>query len=91
MRDAELLSQTLTAACQELRAEMETLQAEKAQEQYYANLSTSQAAGPSYDPSCNTASASGYGQAVNPTLWEDSAWVPEGWMPGDGSNQYYGP
>ncbi|ROW16050.1 hypothetical protein VPNG_02500 [Cytospora leucostoma] len=91
VQDAELLNQTLTTAYQDLRAEMETLQAEKAQEHYYANLS-SQAAGSSYDPSyaSSASGAAGYGQA-DPTLWEEDAWAPEGWMPGDDDNQYYGP
>lgn len=88
MQEAELFNQTLTAAYQELKAEMDTLHAEEAQEQYYAQYYSQ--AGQSYDPSF-AASASGtasYGGS-DPTLWDDSAWDPEGWQPGDNSH-YHG-
>lgn len=82
-----MLNQTLTAAYQELRAEMDSLQAEKAQEQYYASMAAaSTQAGPSsYDASA------GYGQQqADPSLWAyDSNWVPEEWDDGGNGGQQY--
>ena len=82
-----MLNQTLTTAYQELRAEMDSLQAEKAQEQYYASMAAAQQAGssPSYDASYGTAAsgAEGYGQQGDPNMWAyDSNWVPEEWDDG---------
>ncbi|KUI71363.1 AP-1-like transcription factor CAP1 [Cytospora mali] len=84
VQEAEHLNQTLSTAYQELKAEMDTLQAEKAQEEYYAQFYSQ--AGPSYDPAY-TASASGtagYAQS-DPTLWDDGSWAQEGWQPEDNS------
>lgn len=102
VQEAEMLNQTLTAAYQELRAEMDGLQAEKAQEQYYASMaaaSSSQAeASSSYDASYGAASSSGaaggYGggqQQADPNMWAyDSNWVPEEWDDGgNGGGQQY--
>lgn len=91
-----MLNQTLTAAYQDLRTEMDSLQAEKAQEQYYASMAAAQEAGPSsYDASYGGSAASGaesYGQQGDPSLWAyDSNWVPEEWDDGGnggGSQQY---
>lgn len=88
VQEAELLNQTLTTAYQELKAEMDTLQLEKAQEQYYDEYYGQ--AGHSYDPSlaASAPGAAGYGDS-DPTLWDDGAWDPEGWQPGDNS-RYHG-
>lgn len=43
VQEAEMLNETLTAAYQELRAEIDRLETEKAQEQYYASLYNDQA------------------------------------------------
>lgn len=85
VQEAEILNQTLTTAYQELKTEMDGLQAEKAQEQYYASMSAQ--AGPSYDPSygASASGATGYEQPADPNLWTyDSNWVPEEWD--DGGN-----
>lgn len=81
MQEAELLNQTLTAAYQDLRAEIDRLEAEKAQEQYHASLSAGGEAGPSTDPSY-TASGSdvaGWGQAD--VMWGEDAWQSGEWQP----------
>ena len=92
-----MLNQTLTAAYQELRAEMDSLQAEKAQEQYYASVAAAQA-GPSssHDASygggpASSSGAAGYGQQADPSMWAyDSSWVPEEWDDGGNSGaQHY--
>lgn len=86
-----MLNQTLTAAYQELRAEMDGLQAEKAQEQYYASMAAAAAqAGPSnYD-------TGGYGQQqqqqqqADPGMWSyDPGWIPEEWDDGGNGGQQY--
>lgn len=93
VQEAETLNQTLTAAYQELRAEMDSLQAEKAQEQYYASMAAAQqqqqqqqAGGPSsgYDPSAYGAAEGGYG---DPNMWayDSTNWVPEEWDQGGSS------
>jgi hypothetical protein len=72
---------------------MDSLQAEKAQEHYYASMAAAaaqQQSGPSsYDTSYGTAAASSaYG---DPNLWAyDSNWVPEEWDDGGnhGGQQY---
>lgn len=85
-----MLNQTLTTAYQELRTEMDSLQAEKAQEQYYASMAAQQAGSSSYDAS----QQAGYGQEQgDPSLWAyDSNWVPEEWddggAGGSGGQQY---
>lgn len=93
-----MLNQTLTTAYQELRAEMDGLQAEKAQEQYYASMAAAQqqqTGSSSYDASYGTAAsgAEGYGQQGDPSMWAyDSNWVPEEWddggAGGSGGQQY---
>ncbi|KAI7780684.1 hypothetical protein LA080_015843 [Diaporthe eres] len=95
VQEAEMLNQTLTAAYQELRAEMDSLQAEKAQEQYYASMAAAQAGPSSYDASYEGTPASGgtstgYGQQADPSLWAyDSSWVPEEWDDGGSGGQQY--
>lgn len=89
-----MLNQTLTAAYQELRAEMDSLQAEKAQEQYYASMAAAQAGPSSYDTSYGTpasgGASAGYGQQADPSLWAyDSNWVPEEWDDGGNGTQQY--
>lgn len=93
VQEAENLNQTLTAAYQDLRAEMDSLQAEKAQEQYYASMAAAQAGPSSYDASYGATPASGaegYGQQGDPSLWAyDSNWVPEAWDEGGSGSQQY--
>lgn len=86
MREAELLNQTLTAAYRGLRAEMDALEAEKAQEQqyyaeyYYGQAGQGQEQQQSYDAASTSWAAGGgggYGES-DPTLWDDGAWDPDG-------------
>lgn len=68
---------------------MDSLQAEKAQEQYYASMAAAQSGTSSYDSSYGTAAsgAEGYG---DPNLWAyDSNWAPEEWDQGGNSGQQY--
>ncbi|KAJ0108136.1 hypothetical protein J7T55_007255 [Diaporthe amygdali] len=90
VQEAEVLNQTLTTAYQELKAEIDRLQAEKAQEAYYASMAAQ--AGPSYDASYagSSSGATGYEQQGDPNLWAyDSNWVPEEWDDGGNGNQQY--
>lgn len=80
-----MLTQTLTTAYQDLRAELTRLETEKAQEQYYASLSGQ--SDPSFDPSYGTSGTNmaAYGQGE--AAWEENAWIPEEWEPEDNYRQ----
>lgn len=81
---------TLTAAYQDLRAEIDRLEAEKAYEQYYASLAAAEQPGPAMEPSGYTASgsgAAGFPAQGGGATWEESAWIPEEWEPEENYQQ----
>lgn len=82
VQEAEMLNQTLTAAYQELRAEIDRLEAEKAQEQYYGGFPGQPAASmdPSYAAPGSSTAGPGQGDAG---VWGENAWIPEEWEPED--------
>lgn len=87
MQQAEMLNQTLTTAYQELRAEVDRLETEMAQEQYYASLSGQPSS--SFDAASYAAQGqtpAEFGQA-DAGMWGETAWVPEDWQPDDDSYQ----
>lgn len=88
MQQAEMLNQTLTTAYQELRAEVDRLETEKAHEQYYASLSAGGQSTSSFDGSyaAQNQDLAEFGQGD--TMWGNNAWAPEEWQPDDGSYQY---
>lgn len=87
VQQAEGMNQTLTSAYQNLRAEIDRLEAEKAQEQYYENYSTQPEF--TFDPAYATAGSSmaGYGQGG--TTWADNNWAPQEWQ-GDNDRNFQG-
>lgn len=69
---------------------MDSLQAEKAQEQYYASMAAAQAGPSSYDESAYGTAASGAEGYGDPNMWAyDSSWVPDQWDDGGNGGQQY--
>lgn len=84
VHEAEGMNQTLTSAYQSLRSEIDQLEAEKAQEQYYENFSTQP--GFAFDPAYATAGSNMAGYGQGDTAWADNNWTPQEWQGGDDCN-----
>ncbi|CAN8096024.1 unnamed protein product [Discula destructiva] len=84
VQQAEALNETLTSAYQELRSELDRLEAEKAQEQYYDQSSAqpSFTSDTAYVPSGSVMTAYGQGDSD----WGNSSWEPQEWQGGDDYN-----
>lgn len=87
VQEAELLNQTLTSAYQELRAEMERLEVEKSQEEYYESLSGQPGSSNDLPYTYTATDTTGAGGQGGPSQWGDNNWVTGQWESQDYSNQ----
>lgn len=84
VQEAEALNQTLTAAYQELKAELDRLEWEKYQEQQ-PDAPVSQS-GSSFDPFYNAPNSNSYDYGQEDVSWGESNWTPEEWDFGEEHN-----
>ncbi|KAF3771299.1 transcriptional activator FOSB/c-Fos [Cryphonectria parasitica EP155] len=85
VQQAELLNQTLTSAYQELKAEMDMLEAEKMQEQYYGDAASqsASASGSAYAAGHMNPAGTEYDTGGTSYGWGQDTWAPE-WDPDGG-------
>lgn len=81
-----MLNQTLTTAYQELKAEIDRIEAEKTQEQYYGDLAGQSTSASAIDAAYAGSGVADYGQGS--AAWEDYSYVPEQWEPDEDFSQH---